>query len=242
MTHRRSTGGDICRNQKDPARRRRQITGLISLGITLTVMGLLAWFVGKPLIDFIGEPDRFRAWVESHGMWGGVLLVAIRVLQTVITILPAEIVEVGAGYAFGAWIGWLLCTLGTAIGTVLIYLLTRKFGVRLVEAFLPPEKLRSMRFLKDTGRVYLLAFLLFLVPGTPKDTLTYLVGLTSMRLPVFLLLMSVARIPSILSSTLGGEALGNQDYRLAILIFGLTALLSAAGMGAYALYVRRRQM
>jgi uncharacterized membrane protein YdjX (TVP38/TMEM64 family) len=99
-----------------------------------------------------------------------------------------------------------------------------------------------MRFLKDTGRVYLLAFLLFLVPGTPKDTLTYLVGLTSMRLPVFLLLMSVARIPSILSSTLGGEALGNQDYRLAILIFGLTALLSAAGMGAYALYVRRRQM
>ncbi|MCI8406062.1 MAG: TVP38/TMEM64 family protein [Oscillospiraceae bacterium] len=142
MTHRRSTGGDICRNQKDPARRRRQITGLISLGITLTVMGLLAWFVGKPLIDFIGEPDRFRAWVESHGIWGGVLLVAIRVLQTVITILPAEIVEVGAGYAFGAWIGWLLCTLGTAIGTVLIYLLTRKFGVRLVEAFLPPEKLR----------------------------------------------------------------------------------------------------
>ena len=228
------------KSHTSPELRRRRIVSLVSLGAALLVMGLLAWFVGKPLIDFIGEPEQFRAWVESHGVWGGLLLVAVRILQTIITILPAEAVEIGAGYAFGAWIGWLLCTLGTAIGSAVICLLTRKFGMRMVEAFVSRERIESLRFLRDRKRTYLLVFLLFFIPGTPKDTLTYLIGLTPMRLPACLLLMSVARIPSILSSTLGGEALGNQDYHLAVWIFGVTAVVSAIGMAAYALSSRRR--
>ncbi len=221
--------------------RRRRIVSVVSLGIALLVAGAVAWFVGKPLIGFISQPEQFRRWVESHGFWGDAAMIGIRVLQTIITILPGEVVEIGAGYAFGAVNGWILCTLGTAIGTAVIYLLTKRFGIRMTEAFVPREKMASWGILKDSAKLYLMVFLIFLIPGTPKDTVTYLIGLTPIKLPQFLLMMSLARIPSILSSTIGGAALGTQNYTLAVWTFVAAAVMGIAGVIGYAIYSKRKK-
>ena len=106
----------------------------------------------------------------------------------------------------------------------------------MVEAFISREKLNSLSFIKNHRKLDLIIFIAFLIPGTPKDVLTYFIGLTPMKLRVFLGLSLIARIPSVISSTLGGDALGSQNYTLAIIVFAVTAVLSLAAILLYKRY------
>ena len=162
------------------------------------------------------------------------------VLQVVVAVIPGEVIEIGAGYAFGAWEGTLLVLLGAAIGSALIFLLTKKLGIKMVEAFIPREKINELRFINTEKKRNLLVFISFFIPGTPKDLLTYFLGLTSMKLPSFLLISSFARIPSVITSTIGGHALGMQDYTFAAIVFVITVVVSGLGLLLYNYLVRMK--
>ena len=170
-----------------PGNRKKKIMVLIGLSVFLLACGLTAWFYGKPLLEFVLDTGRFRAWMNEHGALGPLAFVAIRTVQTVVKIIPAEPLEIGAGYAFGSWWGMALCMLGTAIGSLIIIGLTKLFGMRMVEVFVPREKLQSFRFLQNTKKLNLLLFIIFLIPGTPKDLITYFVRYAgeSFCLPAF---------------------------------------------------------
>ena len=96
---------------------------------------------------------------------------------------------------YGTWGGLLLCFLGTEIGSLVIILLTKVFGKRLVELFVPIEKINSLKFLQDKRTVYRTLFIIYLIPGTPKDVLTYVAGLTDIDMRKFMLITSIARLP-----------------------------------------------
>ena len=178
--------------------------------------------------------------MDSSGLWGRVAFVGMVVFQLIIAIIPGEPLEMGAGYAFGAVEGTLLCILGCVIGSALVFLFVRRFGVKLVEVFFSREKIRSLRFLQDSRRLNLLTFIVFFIPGTPKDLLSYFIGLTDMKLGTWLLITGVARIPSIVTSTVTGDALGLQNYQFALIAFGATLLLSLGGILVYRRLSARR--
>ena len=188
---------------------------------------------GKALWSLVTDADRFRAWIDRFGAWSGAVFVAVRSLQTVVKIVPAEPLEIGSGLLFGAVGGMLLCLLGNIIGSLVILFLTRKLGTRVLELFRLENKLRSMRFLQDREKRIALLFLFYLIPGTPKDGMTYFVGLTDVNLTEYMILTSIARIPSILSSTICGAFLGRRNIPLAIGVFAATAVLSLLGGYAY---------
>lgn len=213
--------------------RRRRVVSLLSLAGFLVFLIVVAAVFGPKLAEFLSDSNAFRTWMEQQGVWGPISLIGIMALQVVIAIIPGEAVEIGAGYAFGAIPGMLLCLIGAAVGSVIIFGLTKLFGVRLVEAFISREKIHSLKFLQDAKRLNLLLFLLFFIPGTPKDLFTYFIGLTPMKLYTFLVLSSIARIPSVITSTIGGEALGAQNYTFAILVFAATAVISGIGLLLY---------
>lgn len=213
---------------------------LIAIIVALVFVGVVGYLVGKPMIEFVREPERFRAWVDSSGLWGRVAFVGMVVFQLIIAIIPGEPLEMGAGYAFGAVEGTLLCILGCVIGSALVFLFVRRFGVKLVEVFFSREKIRSLRFLQDSRRLNLLTFIVFFIPGTPKDLLSYFIGLTDMKLGTWLLITGVARIPSIVPSTVTGDALGLQNYQFALIAFGATLLLSLGGILVYRRLSARR--
>ena len=213
---------------------------LIAIIVALVFVGVVGYLVGKPMIEFVREPERFRAWVDSSGLWGRVAFVGMVVFQLIIAIIPGEPLEMGAGYAFGAVEGTLLCILGCVIGSALVFLFVRRFGVKLVEVFFSREKIRSLRFLQDSRRLNLLTFIVFFIPGTPKDLLSYFIGLTDMKLGTWLCITAVARIPSIVTSTVTGDALGLKDYQFALIAFGVTLALSLAGILVYRRLSARR--
>ena len=195
----------------------------------LIMAGVFGYFYlryGKQLYEIFGNTESLRAFLAQFRGFDKWVFVAIRAFQTVIKIIPAEPLEIGSGLLYGTWGGLALCILGTMIGSFLIIALTRAFGKKLVGAFIPIEKIESLGFLKDEKRVYYTLFFIYLIPGTPKDVLTYAAALTKLDMKKFLLITGIARIPSIITSTWCGQEILNKNYTLAIIIFAATGILS----------------
>lgn len=205
----------------------------IAAVIFVLFCGLVGYFIGVPMIRLVKEPAQFQAWVDSYGIWGRVLFVGMVVLQVVVAFIPGEPIELAAGYAFGFWEGTLLTLLGFLIGGWLIFLLVRRFGVKLVEAFFPREKIEHFSFLKDPKKSETLAFILMLLPGTPKDFLSYFAGLTPLSMGRWLMIVAIGRIPSLITSTATGAAVGKQNYVLTVVMVGIMVILTAAGLIYY---------
>ena len=213
--------------------KQKKIISVLVLVLFLGFSALVAYFIGKPMISLVSEPEKFRAWVESHGNWGRLIFIGMMVFQVLIALVPGEPLEIGAGYAFGAVEGTILCVIGVTVGSLLVFGLVRRFGMRLVEVFFDTGKIKKLKFLQNEKRLDLITFLVFFLPGTPKDLLTYFVGVTDIKLSKFILIVSVARLPSIITSTVGGSALGIGKYELAVIVFGVTIAASLLGLFIY---------
>ena len=222
----------------DEKRRR----ALAAAGTALFIIAAAAvfWFAGRPLVELVSDPQSFRAWVAARGFAGRLAFIGMVTLQIVVAIIPGEPFEIGAGYAFGTLEGTGLCLLGSALGSAVIFALVRTFGVKLVEVFFSREKINSLSFLQNAKKLNALVFTVFAIPGSPKDLLSYCVGLTDMKFITWLGISTVARIPSIITSTLGGDALGAGRGSLAIWVFAITLALSATGLLLFNIYSKRQ--
>ena len=134
---------------------------------------------------------------------------------------------------FGPWIGTLLCLVAETIGSIMVILLVRKFGVRLIESLYPREKIDALPILNEPKKRNAFIFLLFFIPGTPKDFLTYIVGLTKISIPAFALITFFARIPSVVGSTFAGDSMADGQFMQAFIILGVTAVVSGIGYLIY---------
>lgn len=219
--------------------KKKRIIGIASVAGVLLALVVLTIILGKPIANAIRDKAGFRQWMQGTGFWKYPLMVGIMALQVIIAFIPGEPIEIMAGYVFGSWLGLFLCLLGTALGSVIIIMAVRKFGMKLVTLFIQKEHLQNLRFFKETKKRDATIFLLFLIPGTPKDILTYLAGLVPIHLGKYLLLTSIARIPSVISSTMGGNKLGTKQYGQAIIIFAVTLVLTAIAALAYQQYQKR---
>ncbi len=212
--------------------------GIILVILFFALLGVLAVYVGKPLLDTIfgGEGDAagaFQKIVDDNPLAGRLIYVGVQILQVFIAFIPGEVVEIAGGLAFGAIEGMLLSLLGVAIGSGIIFTLTKTLGMKFVELFVSREKINELRFIRDGRNLEWLVFCVFFIPGTPKDLLTYVVGLTRMKLVPFLAISLLARVPSVLSSTWGGDAIMNGQYTKAIIIFGVALVFSVVGLLLY---------
>ena len=221
--------------------RRRRILGLVSLAVVIALFGWLTYFIMTKFLAFNNSPEEFKAFIDSYGWKGRFVALGIQVLQIVIALIPGELVEVGTGYAFGAVEGPLICMIGVAAASSLVFLLTRFLGVRLVEIFISREKIDELRFINSEEKLKRMIFLLFFIPGTPKDLLTYFAGLTRIKLHEFLIISMIARIPSLVSSTIGGHFIGQSRYVEAIILFVVTGVVSLIGMKVYSIIVKKHK-
>ena len=209
---------------------------IISLGVIIAFIlfcAVVGWFIGRPMIRFVSDPQQFRDWVDGRGLWGRIAFVLMMMFQVVIAFVPGEPLEIGAGYAFGAIEGTILCVIGITLSSLLVFTLVRKFGIKLVEVFFTFEKIKSAKFLQNQRKLEILTYLMFFLPGTPKDLLTYILGLTKIQNRRFVLIASFARLPSVVTSTIGGSLLGTEKYMFAIIVFAITLVISIVGWLLY---------
>ena len=147
-----------------PEEKRRRKIALACVGAFLILFALLCWFAGRPMLDFVAEPQKFREWVGQYGLLGKLAFVGMVALQVVVAVIPGEPLEIAAGYAFGIFEGTLLCLIGITLGSALVFLFVRKWGIKAVELFFPREKIQSLAFLQNSKRLNLIVFILFYRP------------------------------------------------------------------------------
>ena len=196
---------------------------------------------GPDLWAFVADAGRLRAWVEQNELVSATAFVSANVAQIVIAFFPGEPLELAAGYAFGFWKGTALCLLASALGTAVVMLAVRTLGMHVVHLFFSAEKIASLKWLKEQQRFELLLFLCFLVPGTPKDLLTYVAGIGSSPLWRIVAITTVGRIPSIVSSTLAAGSFGSGNYLVTGVTVVATAVLAIGGAAAYRQMAKRKQ-
>lgn len=222
---------------------KRRIFAGASILVIVALSVWLTWFLWKKVGIFeLEHISQFQEKMDSFGAWGWLVALGIQVLQVIVALIPGEVVEVGCGMAFGTWGGLLICLSGSAIGSAIIFLLVRKFGVKLVEVFISREKINSLKFLNNERKLKSIIFLVFFTIGTPKDLLTYFAGLTNIKLHEFMIISTVARIPSVISSILVGDKLSEGNFVTSILIFGASAVLGLMGVVAYNKFVDKRRV
>lgn len=212
------------------------IFGVLIVLMVLLTIALLPWIIS--LKDEAGR-EALQQYIRSKGVWGVLILLGIQILQVVVAFIPGEPIEVMAGLLYGTVGGWAICTVGMLMGTVMIYYLVRWLGSSFVGRIMDEKKLEKYRFLHDTRRLETMTFLLFFIPGTPKDMLTYFMPFTKIKPAVFFLIVSIARIPSIISSTFAGASIGEGKWIQTILIFVVIGLVGLAGIWCNDLLMKR---
>ncbi len=222
--------------------RNKRIFAICCIALVIVIFGLITYFVGTPILKIMREtPDQLREHIDSYGVGGWFIMVGIVMLQVIVAFIPGEPVEVAAGVAFGAVWGTLLCLVGSVLATALIFTVVKKYGMKVVYLFFSKEKVEEVSFLNDSEKLDLLVFILFLIPGTPKDIITYFAGVTKIKLVKFLLITTLARIPSVLSSTLFGSMMMQEKFATAAIIYGITIVVSVLGILWYKKMQKKRK-
>ena len=203
------------------------------LAIVVIVFAGLTMLLWRPLVSFASNPEILRVWMQDLGIWGILIFGIFNFLQVVFAVIPGGPFELAAGYILGVVPGTLLCDITMTISSVVVFLLVRKFGIRFVELFVSRRQIENMGFLKDNQKVQSVLFFIFLLPGTPKDVVTYLAGLTNLSLKSWIFICFVGRFPAILLTALGGSALGSAKYGIVAAVIVVFAVAYLAGMRLY---------
>ena len=200
--------------------------------LAMLVIGLLVG-VSIPLIRLIKDPELFKEWIDSFGVFSPLIYIITTIISIVVAFIPGEPIELVAGYAFGSLKGTLLCILAESLGSIIVLYLTRKYGRKIVEIFFDKEKIDSLKFLHASKSRELLYAIIFIMPGTPKDLLCYFAGLTDIDFRLLIMITTLGRLPSIITSTLLGGNLSSQNYELAVLVLIITVVLSVTGISLF---------
>ncbi len=222
--------------------KQQKILWIAALCIVVLFFAAIGWFIGVPMIQMLREdPAVFKAWIDGFGIWSRFLFLGIVLLQVIVALIPGEPVELAAGYVFGIWEGSVLSLLGILLGSAVIFLLVRKLGPKFVQVFFPEKELKRLSFLKDPKKSKVLAFILMTIPGTPKDLLSYFAGLMPIKLWQWLVIVTVSRIPSLVSSTVAGHFAKEEDWLLSGIVLAVTLIASGIGILYYRKICREQQ-
>lgn len=206
--------------------RRRVLAGALVLA---SIVAVLCWEYVPGMIAWLADAQAVRAFVADHAILSRLAMLGINMAQVLLAFLPGEPVELASGYAFGFWEGTALCLVAAGLATLLIYWGVRRWGWSLVGLFFDRSMLDRFAWLKDAKRLEFMMLAVFLIPGTPKDFLTYFAGLTEMRFVPVVLIATFGRIPSIVTSTIAASAVGDGNWVVAALALAASLALLLVG-------------
>ncbi|MBO5869159.1 MAG: TVP38/TMEM64 family protein [Clostridia bacterium] len=227
-------------SEKNKLLRRKRIIAIVSIVIAVSLFVWLSFYLTDVILSSLDEDgnimntaQNFKELIESYGKWGVIVAFGIQVLQVIVSPIPGEVIEVGMGLCFGWLGGAVLCLVGGALAAALIMLFVKKYGIKAVELFVSTDKINELRIINNEKKLKTTVFLLYLIPGTPKDPLIFFFGLTKISIWDFIWIQTLARIPSVVTSTIAGEQVTKQNFLVSIIIFAVTGVLALIGMVLY---------
>ena len=192
------------------------ITIMILIGCTIYLYPIM-----KELLKPEGR-ENLKIEIQQNGPNGILLLLGLEAAQIFLPILPGEPIEILAGMCYGTFGGLIFIMLSVFIVTAMIFFMVRKFGRDFVYTMVSKEKIQKIensKLFTHPKQIEYIMLILFLLPGTPKDLLTYLAGLLPIKPSRFIVIATLARLPSIISSTYAGATLIHGNWKIGLLMY-----------------------
>ncbi len=221
------------------AKRKLRNKRIVAIFSAIVIILLVIWavHVAMKLLHSDGginkASENFRDLILSYGSFGALVALGIQVIQVIVSPIPGQVVEIGMGMAYGEIEGSLMCLLGSAIASFLIMVFVKKYGVKFVELFVSTDRINDIKFINSEEKLERAAFILFFIPGTPKDPLIFFFGVTKIKTLRFVIIQTIARAPGIFATTLGGKLLAEGKYTGAVVTFIIIGVMAIAGMLCY---------
>jgi uncharacterized membrane protein YdjX (TVP38/TMEM64 family) len=206
------------------------LVGLVALIFLLSKFGPQPFNVFGPSWEELedleaaqAQREKIMEFLSSFGPYSSAVFVLLQALQVVISPIPGELTGVVGGFVYGKVYGFILSNIGLALGSWVAFELASILGRPFVERLLKKEVVSKFDFLTGSNAGVTITFLLFLIPGLPKDVLCYVLGLSSMRLRTFLIVSIIGRAPGTYLLTIQGASVREQDYGTTVILLLLSA-------------------
>jgi len=210
--------------------RKKRIIKIVSV---LKLLILFAIVIGAPVYVYFSYPDlvdRFRSLDEINSLLKQYktasifIYIGLQVFQIIVSVLPGQALQFAAGYAYQFWLGFLFSLIGVALGTVITFYLARILGKDALHVIFGEERFSKFVHTLNSKRSFIVLFVIFLIPGIPKDLFTYAAGVSEIRIIPFLLLSLTGRTPAMVGSILMGSMFYNGSY-VGLIIVGVAAVV-----------------
>lgn len=195
------------------------------IGITIYLFPIVRRMNSDPEFQ-----QEFIAKIRSYGVGGAVVILFGFILQTVLAVIPTAPFEMVAGMMYGTWGGALLSLLGCTLGALVVIIFVRIFGEKFVKKLINIEDKKKFKFVDDAKRTEVIIFSILFMPGIPKDFICFLVPFTKVKTYRFLIINIVARIPSTFISVYFGDSLLTGNFKTAVILFAVAAVISVLGI------------
>jgi uncharacterized membrane protein YdjX (TVP38/TMEM64 family) len=201
---------------------------LLALLVAAVAAPVVIWH--RELWQMFSSRERLQDWLAGWGALARLVYVGLQVFQVVIFAVPGEVVQIAGGYLFGIVPGALLATAGTVIGATLCFFLARLLGRPFLAAFVPADRMGKIESLMASPRGTTTLFLLYLIPGIPKDVLGYVAGISPLRWVFFIVVSTLGRLPGLVGSAVIGSAAAGQRWVLFGIVAAAAVILFGAGL------------
>jgi uncharacterized membrane protein YdjX (TVP38/TMEM64 family) len=214
---------------------KRTLRWAVGGAIAAAVVGYGAWLVMtdapayQALIRFYVDKRYLKHTLREWGVLAPVVFIGLQALQVVIAPIPGQVTGILGGYLFGLWAGLVYSTIGLSLGSLAAFAVARWLGTRYVHRFVSADVWQRLGFIVEAEGV-ILCFVIFVIPGIPKDIACYLFGLSPMPFWVFALISTLGRIPDTWVASAQGARAASGDYVQIVL---LTAIVAAVAVPLY---------
>ena len=166
------------------------------------------------------------AYLKANRKYAFPLIILIQMMQVIVCIVPGQPIQFASSYMFGIMPALMLSLIGAVIGTTITFYLAKALGRDMVSIIFGKDKVDEYHRKLNSGKGLALAGLIYLIPGVPKDLVSYVAGISDMKFKPFIIISSIARIPGMLGSLLLGSFVEKGDYgSIAILCVAVAIIL-----------------
>lgn len=187
------------------------------------------------LEDVMSNSIRARETILSYGFLAPLIFMILQILQVLFAPVPGEATGILGGFLFGGWPGFFYSSIALSIGSALAFGIGHFFSDAFRDRFSQTKIYRRFNHLVFKGD-FVIPFVLFLFPGFPKDSLSYLLGLSTMPFKIFIFIATVARMPGTLVLSFEGAQVYQRNYLELLLLLLFSAIV------ALPCYYYRRQI
>lgn len=198
---------------------------LILIGLPLYI-----YFFQPQIIDSMSSMENVNAFFQRYHAESILVYIGAQILQIVICVIPGQWLQFAAGYMYGFWFGFFYSLIGAALGSVITYYLAKLLGRDAMHLIFGEARINEFIHKLNSKKAIIIVFLIFLIPGVPKDLCNYAAGISEMKLKPFLIVSLVGRTPGMMGSLLIGRQIEAGHYTGAIVVAALAVILCVVGI------------